>query len=325
MKKVDRVRSVEISEDEIDLRELFLTIWQRRLFVALFTVSVTVLSIFYVMLKPNVYESKAVFAPTKQDDKKKIIPSDLEGFVTLSVGQESGVFETYSELLKSYTFMRDFILKYNLCSEFDRSGNLVYPFGISFSNDKKESLIGEFNREQPNPKQEKLIYEIYQSIKESLNITKDKKTNLIVFTYKGEDRFLNYKILKGFLEYAAEHLKKIELEQLENQIANLEREINRVRNIDFKNSILELVSTLFKRKIFLEAETYAGLNPLVLPEVPYIKDKVGPKRSLIVVVSFVTAFILSIFVVFFWEFISDFSDDIKGTRNNKSGNLKRCV
>jgi uncharacterized protein involved in exopolysaccharide biosynthesis len=42
---------------------------------------------------------------------------------------------------------------------------------------------------------------------------------------------------------------------------------------------------------------------IVDPYVPDIKDKVGPKRSLIVVVAFITSFILAIFLVFLIEFI----------------------
>jgi capsular polysaccharide biosynthesis protein len=49
-----------IQEDEIDLRELFLTLWKKKVFIVLFTFIVTVSSILYVNFKPYepVYQGK---------------------------------------------------------------------------------------------------------------------------------------------------------------------------------------------------------------------------------------------------------------------------
>ena len=41
-----------IQEDEIDLRELFLTIWRKKVFIVLLTFIVTVSSILYINFKP---------------------------------------------------------------------------------------------------------------------------------------------------------------------------------------------------------------------------------------------------------------------------------
>ena len=41
-----------IQEDEIDLRELFLTLWKKKVFIVLLTFIVTVSSILYINFKP---------------------------------------------------------------------------------------------------------------------------------------------------------------------------------------------------------------------------------------------------------------------------------
>lgn len=46
-------------EDEIDLRELFKTIWNSKLFIIIFTCIVTLLAIIYVFLKTPIYEVKS--------------------------------------------------------------------------------------------------------------------------------------------------------------------------------------------------------------------------------------------------------------------------
>ena len=49
-----------LQEDEIDLRELFKTIWARRFFVIAFTLVVTVLAAVYAYTKTPIYEAKAL-------------------------------------------------------------------------------------------------------------------------------------------------------------------------------------------------------------------------------------------------------------------------
>ena len=49
-----------IQEDEIDLRELFITIWNKKIFIMAFTSIVTILSIIYAYSKTPIYEVKSV-------------------------------------------------------------------------------------------------------------------------------------------------------------------------------------------------------------------------------------------------------------------------
>ena len=52
-----------LNEDEIDLRELFKTIWDKRFFIIIFTFIITLISFIYVLLKNliPVYEGKIYF------------------------------------------------------------------------------------------------------------------------------------------------------------------------------------------------------------------------------------------------------------------------
>ena len=49
-----------LAEDEIDLRELFKTIWAKRVFITIFTFIVTVLAAVYAYTKTPIYEAKAL-------------------------------------------------------------------------------------------------------------------------------------------------------------------------------------------------------------------------------------------------------------------------
>lgn len=86
-----------IQEDEIDLRELFLTIWRKKVFIVLLTFIVTVLSILYINFKPYepLYQGKLLVEIgevfNKNNDSQlidypgnlvKIIEENLSGLIS---------------------------------------------------------------------------------------------------------------------------------------------------------------------------------------------------------------------------------------------------
>ena len=86
-----------IEEDEIDLRELFLTLWKKKVFIVLLTFIVTVSSILYVNFKPYepVYQGKLLVEIgevfNKNNDSQlidypgnlvKIIEENLSGLIS---------------------------------------------------------------------------------------------------------------------------------------------------------------------------------------------------------------------------------------------------
>lgn len=56
-----KIQSTTYSNDEIDLRELFFILWNKKLWIFLFILMAIVLSTVYAIKQPNIYESKAIF------------------------------------------------------------------------------------------------------------------------------------------------------------------------------------------------------------------------------------------------------------------------
>jgi len=55
------VQQPSCADDEIDLKELILVLWHRKLFIILCTLVAIIASSIYVNIQPNIYEAKAVF------------------------------------------------------------------------------------------------------------------------------------------------------------------------------------------------------------------------------------------------------------------------
>lgn len=50
-------------DDEIDLRELFATLWRGKWIIILFTIIFAAAGVFYALSKPNIYQASVLLAP----------------------------------------------------------------------------------------------------------------------------------------------------------------------------------------------------------------------------------------------------------------------
>lgn len=62
-------KNIVIYEDEIDLKELFQIIWQKKLFILVFTLFITLIAGIYVFNKKPIYEVKSYIELAYFDDK----------------------------------------------------------------------------------------------------------------------------------------------------------------------------------------------------------------------------------------------------------------
>ena len=104
--------NVCIEEDEIDLKELFSTIWRYKIFIAIFVTIVTVLSIIWALSKPNEYKVYTLLAP--QEQSKGVNLGGLGALASMAgvnIGGGSGITPdiAFSNLLSDYAFMKKFI------------------------------------------------------------------------------------------------------------------------------------------------------------------------------------------------------------------------
>ena len=54
-------------DDEIDLRELFATLWRGKWIIILVTIIFAAGGVFYALSKPDIYQSSVLLAPTQDE------------------------------------------------------------------------------------------------------------------------------------------------------------------------------------------------------------------------------------------------------------------
>ena len=295
-----------IEDDEIDLKELLDTILRYKKFIAIFTFIAVLSTLVAVIMMPNVYKSKIVLAPQV---KSKNIGGGLSSLaamagINLGGGGDSGdPYVVMKAVLSDDSFYRYMIEKYNLIEKFSNPQNIVYPFGLKFKkkdkNDKSKSL-------------EEGIFNLTKELKNSIiNISQDKKSSLITLSATYTDRYLANELVQLFLKEVINKVKENDLKEIKKQILYYKKELANTNDVTLKEQLSKSLSALLQKEVFSNANEYYFVSKIVDSHVAYIKDKVKPKRALILVVSFITSLILTIFIVFFREFLKNSDDKTK--------------
>lgn len=372
-----------VYEDEIDLRELFLTIWKKKIFIVVFTAIITILAIIYVSFKTQIYEVKSVI-------KIGHIKNSLSEYSwTNTLLEPSAILEQKLKLIYSvddprrYEFIEDGVV--SKISTIKNVENFIEITTEAYSNEKaleKNKEVLDFIQNEYKYKIDEFVQKTDIKIKDiesKIKYAKEvKRVDLEQNIEKINTQMLpriekEIELLKSVelvslekkLEFNREKLKEYEAEvariskqksgdnsqnmlmavqllntqnlilSVQNSIENLIREKENLINIklvDLEKTKENIINeTLRKARVELEINFLKELDDLndslELEKLKLTNDSfrnselvsdyivndfpVKPKKSLTIAVAFVTGFILSIFLVFFMQFIGNIRKDIK--------------
>lgn len=300
-----------IEEDEIDLKELFSTIWKNKFIIALFALLITSFALLFALKKPNIYNSSTILI-LKNSDKPSIsggaaAMAAMAGIDLSGSGSGINISSLFENLLGNYFFHKDIIEKYAI-DKMVGIENIEHNFVFAMG----KSEVYDFFKSTPDQEekdQEEIIFKTYKNIKNILSISTDKESGAITLSAKFTDRFVAKKLVDIYLKEMSSYIKILDLKEVDEQVAYYDKELDSAKTLDLKSNITALLSALVKKKVLSQAGEFYMVKQLTKPKVAYIKDKVGPKRALIVIVAFITSIILGIFFVFFKEFLK--SDNTK--------------
>lgn len=295
-----------LQEDEIDLRELGRTIANYKWSILFFVFFITSASAVYTLSKPNEYESKTLLMP--QENAKPSLGGGLAalaGMAGVDIGSSGtpGTEESFNALLNNYNFMKSFILKYDLHNRLGSDESQKnYKFALGYDGIYK-FLKGEKKEATKQENEEEKIFNTYKSLSGIITIVAEKKSGIITMSAKNSDSAMAKELVENFLGYASSYLKQKDMSDNDKKISYYDDAMKKTSDISLKVKLAELESALIQKKVLSDANEFYNVKQFTKPEVAFIKDKIGPKRGLIVVVSAVTSLILSIFGVFLVEFI----------------------
>ena len=293
-----------IEEDEIDLRELWQTIVKGRKIIFSIVLVVVSLTFIYVLKLPNVYKSTSVLIPTESKSGGLGGLGGLAAMAGISIGGGGSMTPdvAFNSLLGNYEFMKDFVVKNKFDAYYmDTKRDANYVFALGFR--------GVYELFKPSSKEDKTkdlderIFPLTKKIQGSMSISSDKKTGLITVSFSDSDRAFPPRVINSFLHDASAYLVQNNLRIINRKLGYFQKELLQADAFELRQSISGMISKILQEKVMMKSKKYYQCDLLTEPTPAYIKDKSKPKRSLILVVSFITSIILGVFLLFFLEFI----------------------
>lgn len=310
-----------LQEDEIDLKELFKTIWSYKKFILIFTFIVTVLSIIYVSSKTPTYEVTALVevGSYKTESDQDVIIDNADNLskklTTIFIDLRKNVENKDFEITKIVTVkgMKNFI---EISSEASSNTQAIEGLNEVIEHIKSEHTKLLDDVKEKNEFQLKNISLLIKNIEDDQLVNIEKKIELYNQNIVSLEQQMTSvtETLKNInkLDPSISALKLMEKRDISNAI--ISNKSNLYDLIEKKENLVNVEKNkLLDRKKILETLSLPHnlKNSEVVGSILVNEHPIKPKKSLIVVVSFVTGFILSIFLVFFVQFINNIKKEEK--------------
>ena len=283
-------------EDEIDFKQLFLILWNKKLLISGITTFAAIISVLYALSLPNVYTSTALLAPANSDESlgsKLGGFSSLAGMAGLSLPSGSGSKTTEAiARIKSYDF---FVNEFLPNIKFE---NLVASKNWIESTDTiiyDENMLG--NNLLNISKQEAFI--VYKGI---LNLQDNRETSFVDINIEHVSPYIAEKWLKLIIKKINNHMREIDKTVAENSIDFLKISAQETNLTQIKEAISKLIKDQIQVLTLAEVSKDYVFKQIMSPIAPEKKSR--PSRSLICIMGTMVGFFLGIALSFTLHFFN---------------------
>jgi len=295
-------------DDEIDLRELFATLWQGKWIIILVTFVFAVAGVFYALSQPNIYQSSVLLAPA-QDEGGAGVSGQLGGLASLAGislgGGGSNQTVIAKAVLQSRAFLTDFIHRHNLVIP------LMATKGWDIENEKwvinREVYnpdAGEWLTDDEGESLEPTDWDMVKQFKEShLSLSTNDDIGMVTLNIKSQAPPVAKAWAEKLVHDINEHMRAQDVQEAEARIAFLEQKLRETNIAGMQQVFYQLIESETRTVMLANAQSeyiFKTVDPAVVPQ-----EKSGPKRALIAVVATMLGGMLSIFVVFIMAFVKN--------------------
>ena len=293
-------------DDEIDLRELFATLWRGKWIIILFTFVFAVAGVAYALSKPNIYQASVLLAPAQSEGSGPSISGQLGGLASLAginLGGGGGNTTTMAkEVLQSRAFLTDFIHRHNLTVP------LMATEGWSMA--REEWVI---NKEVYNPETGGWLsdedgkslkptdWDLVKAFKEHLSVSENKDNGMITLSIKSQSPPVAQDWAEKIVHDINEHMREQDVKEAEARIAYLEEKLSETNIAGMQQVFYQLIESETRTVMLANAQdeyVFETVDPAVVPQ-----EKSEPKRALIAIVATMLGGMLGVFTVFVIAFI----------------------
>ena len=270
-------------DDEIDLRELFLVLWQGRLSIVLGTLIGAVLSVGYALSLPNIYEAEALLAPKAEGSGLSGLAGQfggLAGLAGIDIGRgEASKTQISLETLKSRSFFAEYIYEDVLVALMAAEGWDSESGKIIVNEELYDPLTQQWIRDVQAPftKQPSVQEAYVVFISNHLLVTEDKKTGFVGLAVKHYSPNIARDWVLAVLRGIETSIREKEVGEAERSIAFLKAESAENSLISLNEVFASLIEEQTKKIVLANASQEYVFEVIEPPVAAELKSE--PKRS----------------------------------------------
>lgn len=316
MKQELQVPPVYQADDEIDLRELFNTLWRGKWIIIAVTFVFGIGSVVYALSLPNIYKAEAVLAPTEESSGGGLAAmaaqfgglASLAG-VNLSAGDTNKT-TIALEILQSRAFLTEFVEKHDILPEIMAVKSWSPERGIVFNDELYDAETKTWVREVEPPRQaEPTSWEYVKEIrKELLQVSQDKETGLVILSVSHHSPEFSKYLAELLVQDINEKMRQRDISEAEGSLAYLNEELKSTNLSNMQQVFYQLIEKQTQTMMLADVRpeyVFQTIDPAVVPE-----EKSAPKRALILVLGIMLGGMLGVgFVLIRQAFKQDSADE----------------
>lgn len=305
-------------DDEIDLRELFATLWRGKWLIIATTFVFAAAGVGYALYKPNIYQASVLLAPS-QNEGGGIdgLSGQLGGLASLAGinlgGGGSNQTVIAKEVVQSRAFLTNFMHRHNLLKPLmavegwnEDTNEWVYDRGV-YNPDTNEWLP-----DSDGESQKPTDWELVEAFREDhLSVSEAKDTGMITVSVKHYSPVAAQQWAQWLVGDINEHMRAQDVEEAEASITYLEGKLKETNIGGMQQVFYQLIESETRTVMLASAKkeyVFKTIDPAVVPE-----EESEPKRALIAVIATLIGGMLGVFIVFIRAFIKTDEEENKDT------------
>ena len=294
------------ADDEIDLHELWNTIWAGKWIIVATTALFAIVAIIYALSLPNIYKSTATLIPTSGEEQSGAgsLAARFGGLASMagvSLGG-SGIDKTQIaiETLRSREFLSEFIKKHNLKPElmaaksWDATNNrIVYDKELYNPETKKwEWKTKSQWKKESQPSDQESITELLKIV----GFNFDDKSSMVNISASHLSPFVAQQWVQWLIDDINQHMRKQDITEANKSIGYLTNKLKETSLAEMQKIFYELIEAQTKTKMLAEIRDQYVLKVIDSPIVPEKKNE--PKRMIICLLAVIFGCVVGILFSF---------------------------
>ncbi|WP_166253991.1 Wzz/FepE/Etk N-terminal domain-containing protein [Marinobacter salicampi] len=301
---------LDYRDDEIDLRELFLTLWREKWLILVITLLFGVASAAYALLQPDIYTAKVVLAPQAEDSGGNLgrLAGQFGGLASLAGvnlgGGESNRTVIALETLKSNAFLSDFIARHQLAVPLMAVTGWQSATGEPEYNRKMYDAEGSlWKTDEAGKTLAPTDWDMVKAFRDLMNVSSANDTGIVTLTIRHVSPAVASDWATLLVVDINNHMRASEVGKAEARIAFLQGKVKETNIAGMQQVFFQLIESETRTVMLANAQSeyvFETIDPAIAPQ-----EKSEPKRALIVILGIMLGGMAAVFIVFVRAFLKN--------------------